>query len=185
MEKAASFLSSLLGTGGGTDEEPAAAAVKSVLIYPIKSCRGISVPQAPITSTGFRWDRQWAVVNAKGRACTQRVEPKMALVEVEMPPGAFDEDWQPTQDSYMVIRAPGMDALKVLLSAELPTVDDISVWSGLVLHMMKETTQPNGSPPILGTQVDLCGLKKSLKSDRLILTMLKVTKLCFQMASHS
>lgn len=53
-----------------------------------------------------------------------------------------------------------MDALKVLLSAELPTVDDISVWSGLVLHMMKETTQPNGSPPILGTQVDLCGLKK-------------------------
>lgn len=41
------------------------------------------------------------VVNAKGRALTQRVEPKMALVEVELPPAAFDEDWQPTPDSYL------------------------------------------------------------------------------------
>jgi uncharacterized protein YcbX len=50
---------------------------------------------------GFRWDRQWLVVNTKGRACTQRVEPKMALVEVELPPEAFDEDWQPTPDSCL------------------------------------------------------------------------------------
>lgn len=31
---------------------PAAAQVKSIFVYPIKSCRGISVSQAPITSTG-------------------------------------------------------------------------------------------------------------------------------------
>ena len=50
---------------------------------------------------GFRWDRQWLVVNAKGRACTQRVEPKMALVQVQLPPEAFHEDWQPTPDSCL------------------------------------------------------------------------------------
>uniref|UniRef100_A0ACD5XZ39 Uncharacterized protein n=1 Tax=Avena sativa TaxID=4498 RepID=A0ACD5XZ39_AVESA len=128
MEKAASFLSSLIG-GGGAGEEPAAT-VASILIYPIKSCKGVSVPQAPVTSFGFRWDRQWLVVSAKGRALTQRVEPKMALVEAELPPEAFDEDWQSTPDSCLVIRAPGMDTLKVPLAAEgeRATLDGVSVW---------------------------------------------------------
>ncbi|GJN34634.1 hypothetical protein PR202_gb23316 [Eleusine coracana subsp. coracana] len=127
MEKAASFISSILGGGRDSLPEPAAT-VKSILIYPIKSCRGIAVPQAPITTTGFRWDRQWVVVNSKGRAYTQRVEPKLALVEVEMPPEAFTEDWQPTADAHMVIRAPGMDPLKIPLSVERSTIDDVSVW---------------------------------------------------------
>ncbi|KAM0845634.1 hypothetical protein ACQ4PT_056232 [Festuca glaucescens] len=52
----------------------------------------------------------------------------MALVEVELPPEAFDEDWQPTPGSCLVIRAPGMDTLKVPLAAERGTVDDVSVW---------------------------------------------------------
>ncbi|KAK1632645.1 hypothetical protein QYE76_006960 [Lolium multiflorum] len=130
MEKVVSFLSSLLGGGRG-GEEPAGepeATVASILIYPIKSCRGVSVPQAPVTSFGFRWDRQWLVVNARGRPCTQRVEPKMALIEVELPPEAFDEGWQPTPDSCLVIRAPGMDTLKVPLAAERPTLDNVSLW---------------------------------------------------------
>ncbi|KAM3259836.1 hypothetical protein ACQJBY_051244 [Aegilops geniculata] len=52
----------------------------------------------------------------------------MALVETELPPAAFDEDWQPTPDSCLVIRAPGMDTLKVPLAAEHATLDDVSVW---------------------------------------------------------
>lgn len=41
------------------------------------------------------------VVNSKGRAYTQRVEPKLALVEVEMPNEAFSDGWEPTQDSCL------------------------------------------------------------------------------------
>ncbi|XVE63605.1 hypothetical protein DITRI_Ditri07aG0033100 [Diplodiscus trichospermus] len=77
----------------------AAAKISSIFIYPIKSCRGISVPLAPLTPTGFRWDRHWLVVNQKGRAYTQRVEPKLALVEVELPNEAFSEAWEPTKNS--------------------------------------------------------------------------------------
>ena len=50
---------------------------------------------------GFRWDRQWMLVNSKGRGCTQRVEPKLALIQVELPPEAFAEDWQPTPEDHM------------------------------------------------------------------------------------
>ncbi|XP_078155455.1 molybdenum cofactor sulfurase family protein [Carex rostrata] len=128
MENAKSFLSSLLSAGGASGRGAPAAAVSSIYVYPIKSCRGISLSQAPVSPTGFRWDRQWLVVNSKGRAYTQRVEPKLALVEIEMPNGAFDEGWEPTVDSYMVIKAPGMDPLKVPLVAEYAVADEVSVW---------------------------------------------------------
>ncbi|KAJ6414889.1 hypothetical protein OIU84_003830 [Salix udensis] len=93
----------------------ATARVSSIFIYPVKSCRGISVSQAPLTPTGFRWDRNWLVVNYKGRAYTQRVEPKLALVEIELPDEAFSEGWEPTKNSFMKIKAPGMSVLKISL----------------------------------------------------------------------
>lgn len=41
------------------------------------------------------------VINAKGRACTQRVEPRLALVEVDLPSEAFSVGWKPTKSSYL------------------------------------------------------------------------------------
>ncbi|PQQ03027.1 mitochondrial amidoxime reducing component 2 [Prunus yedoensis var. nudiflora] len=109
-------------------ESDAVAKVSSIFIYPIKSCRGISVSQASVTPTGFRWDRQWLVVNYKGRAYTQRVEPKLSLVQVELPDEAFIEGWEPSKSSYLVLKAPGMDALKVSLIAPREVSNGISVW---------------------------------------------------------
>ncbi|KAI4332081.1 hypothetical protein L6164_017019 [Bauhinia variegata] len=119
------------------------AKVSSIFVYPIKSCRGISVSQAPLTPTGFRWDRQWLVVNYKGRAYTQRVEPKLALVQVELPSEAFVEGWEPTIDSYMVLKAPGMQPLKVCLSKPREVADGVSVWewSGSALDEGAEASQ--------------------------------------------
>lgn len=125
-----------------SSEEPTAK-ISSIFIYPIKSCRGISVSQAPISPTGFQWDRQWLVVNSKGRAYTQRVEPKLALVEVELPKDAFTEGWEPTKSSYLVVRAPGMDALKVCLGKQCAKADGVSVWewSGSALDEGDEAAQ--------------------------------------------
>lgn len=102
--------------------------VASIFVYPIKSCRGISVSQAPVTSTGFRWDRQWLIVNSKGRAYTQRVEPKLALIQVELPNEAFSDCWEPNEHSYLEVRAPGMHLLKVPLKRPSKTADGVSVW---------------------------------------------------------
>ncbi|PWA62330.1 molybdenum cofactor sulfurase family protein [Artemisia annua] len=124
-------------------EEVAAAKVKSIFVYPIKSCRGISLSEAPLSSTGFRWDRQWVVVNSKGRACTQRVDPKLALVEVELPENAFSMGWKPNKSSHLVIRAPEMDELKVSLCTPPQTCDGVSVWewSGSALDEGQEASE--------------------------------------------
>ncbi|XP_037492167.1 mitochondrial amidoxime reducing component 2 isoform X2 [Jatropha curcas] len=104
------------------------AKVSSIFVYPIKSCRGISVSHAALAPTGFRWDRNWLVVNYKGRAYTQRVEPKLALVEVELPHEAFLDGWEPTKNSYMVIKAPGMGVLNIPLTRPHEVADGVSVW---------------------------------------------------------
>ncbi|GMI81174.1 hypothetical protein like AT1G30910 [Hibiscus trionum] len=124
MEKSAS------STGTAAD-----AKISSIFIYPIKSCRGISVPHAPLTPTGFRWDRNWVVVNQKGRAYSQRAEAKLALVEVNLPKEAFSEGWEPTKNSYMEIKAPGMDLLKISLVKPPQVADGVSFlgWSGSAL----------------------------------------------------
>lgn len=108
--------------------EEEALKIQSLFIYPIKSCRGISVPQATVTQTGFQWDRYWLVVNYKGRAYTQRVEPKLALVESELPKEAFFEDWEPTKDSFLVVRAPGMSPLKIPLTKPSSIAEGVSMW---------------------------------------------------------
>ncbi|KAI3759963.1 hypothetical protein L1987_50350 [Smallanthus sonchifolius] len=109
-------------------EGRSSATVKSIFIYPIKSCRGISVTKASLSPTGFVWDRHWVVINSKGRGYTQRVEPRLALVQVELPLEAFSHAWVPNDSSYLVVRAPGMAELKVSMAKQCVRSDGISVW---------------------------------------------------------
>ncbi|PKA62795.1 Molybdenum cofactor sulfurase [Apostasia shenzhenica] len=127
MEKVWSMLSNITGGLGEGSSEPVAA-VSNIFVYPVKSCRGISVSQAPISPTGFRWDRQWMVVNLKKRAYTQRVEAKLALVEPELPAESFDVNWIPSDNSYLILKAPDMDPLKVCLNRAFNVIDGVSVW---------------------------------------------------------
>ncbi|KAL3616643.1 hypothetical protein CASFOL_039037 [Castilleja foliolosa] len=103
--------------------------VKSIFVYPVKSCRGVSVSQAGISSTGLRWDRLWMVVNAEsGRMFTQRVAPKLALVQSELPLGAFSPSWKPNKASFLVMRAPSMNVLKVPLVEPRAISNGVSIW---------------------------------------------------------
>lgn len=84
------------------------------------------------------------MVNSKGRAYTQRVEPKLALVEVELPKDAFLHPiWEPTTNSFLVIKAPGMDVLKVSLSTPREVANGVSVWewSGAALDEGDEASK--------------------------------------------
>ncbi|GJR04750.1 putative reverse transcriptase domain-containing protein [Tanacetum coccineum] len=47
-------------------------------------------------------DCHWVVVNSKVEGCTQRVKPKLALIQVELPTVAFSLGWVRTNSSYTV-----------------------------------------------------------------------------------
>ena len=58
-----------------------------IVVYPIKSCRGIAVPARAVERRGLAGDRRWMLVDHEGRFVTQREEPRLAPVRV-----AFDAD---------------------------------------------------------------------------------------------
>ena len=59
--------------------------VSSLHLYPVKSCRGLTVPSAQVDDHGFAGDRHFMVVTeAEGMFLTQRTHPQMALIETSL-----------------------------------------------------------------------------------------------------
>ncbi len=61
--------------------------VRSLHIYPVKSCRGIDVDSAEVTATGLKHDRRWMVVGADGGFLSQRSHPTLARVTTRLDGG--------------------------------------------------------------------------------------------------
>jgi uncharacterized protein len=96
-------------------------------LYPIKSCAGISLREATLTSAGLMvehiYDREWMVVNAKGEFLTQREFPRLALVTPRIKADTLE------------LRAPGMLRLEVPLGLPDPEdakTIDVRVWDDSV-----------------------------------------------------
>jgi uncharacterized protein YcbX len=60
-----------------------------LFIYPLKSARGIECRAARVTPTGFEWDRQWMLIDARGVFLSQRTHPKLAQIVPEVTDGAL------------------------------------------------------------------------------------------------
>jgi uncharacterized protein len=90
--------------------------LRSLHVYPVKSCGGASVGEALLIETGLEFDRAWMLVDADGEFVSQRELPRMALVATQL------------RHSDLVLRAPGMLALHLALDAvEQPT--RVRVWN--------------------------------------------------------
>lgn len=65
--------------------------ISQLVIYPIKSCAGMSVDQATLTTAGLVHqgvgDREWMVVDPGGQFLTQRDYPCMALIAPQLHDG--------------------------------------------------------------------------------------------------
>ncbi|HEY8025523.1 MAG TPA: MOSC N-terminal beta barrel domain-containing protein [Burkholderiaceae bacterium] len=100
----------------------------SLTIYPIKSCAGIALEQAEVTSLGLAGggvrDREWMVVDVDGNLLTQREIPVMALVVPRV------------ARATLAVDAPGMSTLHIPIAlgalAQAQT-QDVRVWDDFVL----------------------------------------------------
>jgi uncharacterized protein YcbX len=97
--------------------------IKSLHIYPIKSCAGIDLPASPVGRSGLRHDRSWMVVTPNNVFTSQRTWPAMALIKTAIGEGVLRVD------------APGMATLEVPLEAPATEAAPLSVrvWRDTVL----------------------------------------------------
>lgn len=58
--------------------------LSGLYIYPVKSLRGVAVREAALDDHGLVGDRRFLVVDDAGRFLTQRVLPRMALIDTEL-----------------------------------------------------------------------------------------------------
>ncbi|KAH7557794.1 hypothetical protein JRO89_XS11G0221900 [Xanthoceras sorbifolium] len=58
--------------------------LKSITVFPIKSCAGFSVERWPLCSTGLLHDREWLVKSQTGEILTQKKVPEMCLIRTSI-----------------------------------------------------------------------------------------------------
>ncbi len=61
--------------------------VSQLLVYPVKSMRGLSLPVMRLTAMGPDGDRRWMVIDSDSHFITQREEPKLCLIETSLDNG--------------------------------------------------------------------------------------------------
>jgi uncharacterized protein YcbX len=101
------------------EKEHHMATVSKLYVYLIKSCAAISLQKATIKSAGFVGDRQFMLVDDKGKMISQRTRSGLALVVPEI------------RGMSLYINAPNMSQISVALNPE--DVDDdeertVDVW---------------------------------------------------------
>lgn len=99
-----------------------------LVLYPIKSCAGLSVFEATLTRAGLSvdavYDREWMVVDEAGHFLTQREHPRLATIVPRL------------KADVMELRAPGMLRLEIPLGLPDPEHErtrTVTLWNDSVL----------------------------------------------------
>jgi len=127
--------------------------VTEVNLYPIKSCKGISLTSATINEYGFENDRRWMVVlEETGRFITQRQQPKLAVVT----PSFRNVSGK---GKCMVLEAPDLPRLNIPLEPAPAEEREVSVWATTCMALDEGEDVANWFSAYLGVRARLVRLK--------------------------
>ncbi|MCC5901001.1 MAG: MOSC N-terminal beta barrel domain-containing protein [Halomonas sp.] len=91
--------------------------ITQLVVYPVKSLKGISVTQSDIHAHGLAWDRRWMLVDAQQRFVTQRQLPELATIAVEL------------TDQALVLSHPNVDPIAIPLEEPQGNLRLVKVWA--------------------------------------------------------
>ena len=104
------------------------AILSQIIMYPVKSCAGMSVQEATLTHSGLSldavYDREWMVVGPDNVFLSQREHPRMALIVPRL------------KSETLELRAPGMLRLDIPLGLPHPDHErtlEVTIWDDKVL----------------------------------------------------
>ncbi len=98
--------------------------VSDIIIYPIKSLSGISLPKVEVTSIGLENDRKWMLIDENGQFMSQREYPQLATFKTTLSEGHLIVSHQNAQIQFK-------------LDTHTEEVKKVSVWnSQLKTHLV-------------------------------------------------
>lgn len=104
--------------------------VTKILIHPIKSCKGTSVPEANYTLEGFDNDRKWCIIKTHNNAVvTARDVAKMVLIHPRIIPASSSEAGR-LEVSFP--KESGCETFSVPLN---PTKEELQDWENLNISL--------------------------------------------------
>jgi uncharacterized protein YcbX len=89
-------------------------------IYPIKSCKGISLQSAKLEERGLQYDRRWMVVDENNRFISQREMPRLSLVSVRV------------HSDHLTVTAPEMEEMHVPFVLTGGDSLSVAIWNDTV-----------------------------------------------------
>ena len=91
--------------------------VTDLIIYPVKSCKGIGLGDAELTRKGLLNDRCWLIVFENGLFATQRRLAKMALIEPAL------------TEQGLVLSAPGCEPITISYREPKGNIIKARIWN--------------------------------------------------------
>lgn len=122
--------------------------LSEINIYPIKSCKGISLKTNHVESLGFKNDRRFMLVDDNFQMLTQREYPMMAGIEVM--------DLHLENNISMSISHPDLDSLiKISIDNKSLNFQNVNVWTTSFNTKLFESPQLDPLSELLGIRCKL------------------------------
>ena len=101
--------------------------LSEIWIYPVKSLGGIRVTRADVQEKGLKYDRRWMIVDEDGVFITQRVFPKMALIDVALTSEGLLLSYRPDKSQAVSVPFEPISKLPISVKVWDDQVDALTV----------------------------------------------------------